>query len=276
MIRFFVVMLLALFFPLSVDAANSFAVYYSDRAAPEEFLKYDLVVLDSSAYPSVALLREKGKTVLGYLSLGEVEKNRPYFTEVKNAGLLIEKNKNWKDSSAVNIGHPLWIKKVVEELVPAILAKGYNGVFLDTLDTPVELERSDPEKWSGLTAASVALVKAIRTNFPHIVIMMNRGYAILPQLSSVIDAELGESVYTDYDFARKTYNLVPTSLYQNQVALLKAAKVQNPTLAIYTLDYWNRNDIKKIAFIYKTQRDNGFVPYVSTIGLDELVAEPLP
>ena len=52
--------------------------YYSDDAPPEAFSAYRIVVLDSHSHPLLAPLSDRGKTLLGYLSLGEVEEHRPY------------------------------------------------------------------------------------------------------------------------------------------------------------------------------------------------------
>jgi endo-alpha-1,4-polygalactosaminidase (GH114 family) len=104
--------------------------------------------------------------------------------------------------------------------------------------------------------------------------MINRAYDILPQIDPYIDMELGESVYTDYDFRAKKYDKVEPDLYQKQVELLQQAKLSNPKLKVYTLDYMDPKNTKAIAEIYQTQRSNGFIPYVATVDLDRVIPEP--
>src|SRR4051794_26351776 len=58
---------------------EKFAVYYSDRAPVEQFGHYQLLVLDSRSPPPLQPLAEEGKLLLGYISLGEVEKTSPYY-----------------------------------------------------------------------------------------------------------------------------------------------------------------------------------------------------
>jgi len=89
-----------------------------------------------------------------------------------------------------------------------------------------------------------------------------------------IDMELGESVYSDYNFDTKTYGKVDAPTYQEQVKLLKSAQRDNPKLKVYTLDYAKPSDTKSLVDIYRTERANNFIPYVATIGLDQLVEEP--
>ena len=49
------------------------------RGGEDDFISYDLVVLDPQLHPPLRVLREEKKTILAYLSLGEVENYRNYF-----------------------------------------------------------------------------------------------------------------------------------------------------------------------------------------------------
>ena len=59
-------------------AADDFhwLVYYSDKAPSEAFKGYDLIVFDSQFHPPLRPLLDRGKTLLGYLNLGEASENR--------------------------------------------------------------------------------------------------------------------------------------------------------------------------------------------------------
>lgn len=250
-----------------------FVVYYADTAPAEAFSTFQLVILDSDNHPPLKSIRKNGKTTLGYVSLGEIEPSRPYFNAMREAGVLLTENKTW-GSRMVDIRKEAWRNHVLERVVPHILNKGFDGVFLDTLDSPIEIERRYPTAYKGLRQASVTLVKTLRQRYPDIKIMMNRAYAILPQVAGDIDMVLGECVYSDYDFARKEYFTVAPELYRQQVQILHRAKELNPHLAVYTLDYVEKGDAAAIARIYRQQRKNGFIPYVATVALDEIVHEP--
>ncbi len=257
-----------------VSVGERWLAYYSDKATPAEFQDYDLLVLDSDHRPALAPLAERGKILLGYLSLGEAEQYRYHFSALQKQGLLVAENPNWEGSYFLDIRHPVWIERVIYELVPSLLHQGFDGVFLDTLDSPLHLEREDPERYRGMSEAAIRLVRTIRNQFPHIRIMLNRAYEILPQVAGDIDIVLGESVYADYDFASKSYQRVPQHLYQLQLSYLKEAQRINPRLKVFTLDYWKPDDKAGIAEIYRIQRANGFVPYVATVALDRIISEP--
>jgi len=253
---------------------DKFAVYYSDRAPPERFNSYQLLVLDRIHHPPLSSLTENGKTLLGYISLGEIEETSPYFSTLKANGLVLQENKNWKGSYFIDIRKPLWQKIVIEEIIPRVLQDGFDGVFFDTLDSPLELERKNPGKYAGMSDAAVHFIEGVRMHYPSIKIMLNRSYAILPRVAPDIDMALGESIIGEYDFNKKAYVRVKESLYLEQVQRLQDAKRSNPALKIYTLDYADTNDHKAIADIYRLERANGFTPYVASVGLDELVDEP--
>lgn len=251
-------------------------VYYSDKAPEEALLPYRVVVLDSKYHPPFERLKERGVVVLGYISLGEVEKHRPWFDEVKSWGVLSEENPNWPGSFYVDVRDKRWVKLVVEKLAADLLRQGFDGFFLDTLDNPPHLERTDPKRWAGMTKASARLVKALRHNWPSARIMLNRAYEILPEAATALDYALGESVYTTWNFTLERAELQPEEAYRFQVDALKDAQRRNPALSVMTLDYWDLADVKTVREIYALQRANGFSPYVSVVTLDRIAPEPDP
>jgi polysaccharide biosynthesis protein PelA len=254
-------------------AAFQWAVCYSGNAAVEEFHDFSLVVLDSDTHPPLDLLHRRGRDLLGYLSLGEVERHRPYFAAVQAEGLLLGENPNWHGSFYVDFRDERWRQRVIRQLVPALLAAGFNGVFLDTLDDAAGLERDHPEAFRGMTQAASELVRSLRAAFPHIRIMVNRGYDLLSGIAPSIDFLLGESVYSTYD-SPHGYARAPAAQYQEQVRLMRQARRWNPRLRICSLDYWDPADSKEIRHIYQVERANGFAPYVSTRELDHIVKAP--
>jgi len=254
-------------------AETRFAVYYSDELPFTDFQPYSVIVFDSDYHPQIKGLIGEQKTVLGYLSIGEIEKYRWYFSKFKDSGLLLNQDENWQGSYAVDIRNKKWVEFLIYKEIPKIIRSGFNGVFLDTIDTSISLEENNPKKYKGMTEAAVNIIKAIHHNFPSLKIMMNRGYKILPSVAGDINMELGEGVYSDYNFKTKKYEVVSKDDYSEQVSILKNAKKLNPKLEIFTLDYWEPSDKEMINKIYKIERANGFIPYVSTINLDNLTDE---
>ena len=249
-------------------------VCYSDKPQVVEFQSFDLAVLDSDTHPPLGGLARDGTSLLAYLSLGEIGNHRAYFEAVKAEGILLGENPNWPGSFFVDIRDPRWQRRVIGQLVPEILASGFAGVFLDTLDDPAALERADQERHRGMTAGAANLIRNLRQAFPRIHIMVNRGYELMPEIAPLVDVLLGESVYTTYDAAKKRYFRVPDAQYRQQVGLMQQALRWNPKLRLCALDYWDPSDRKEIRHIYQVERANGFAPYVATPELDRIVRAP--
>src|SRR5256886_2261424 len=250
------------------------AAYYSDVPPAGGFRDFQMLILDSVYHPPLDEL-SRGRTLLGYISVGEIEQTRSPFKPAKAKGVLAGENENWKGSFFVDVRSTWWVDQV-KIAVRHALDQGFDGVFLDTIDDAEYLEDKDAAVFRGMKDAMVRLIVEIRREFPAIPIAVNRGYAIVPKIGPSVDFILGESVFSDYDFASKSYRRVPQKDYAEQVNVLKAARQRNPKLNVLTLDYWDPKDAAGISRIYREQRTNGFSPYVSTVELDRILREPIP
>lgn len=250
------------------------AIFYGESAPASAFKPYQLLVFDSDAHPELEQFKGQDKTILGYLSLGEVEQRRAHFTDVQQEGLLLGENAHWKESQFVDLRSPRWAKRVIEELIPAILFQRFDGLFLDTLDNAGFLEDKDPAKFRGMREGAVHLVQAIRLHYPQIKIMMNRGFDLLPEVGGQIDMLLGESLYTTYDSSKQHYQRVPEAQYTHQVTQMQEAKTAHPKLELFSVDYWDPADKSMVKEIYSTELKNGFSPYVSTPQFTTIYAMP--
>ena len=256
------------------NTARRWGVDYGAATDPVLAKACALLVLEPHHARPIAPLRGPGSILLGYVSFGEVERGRPYFAGLEKAGALRAANPNWPDARLAELRHPAWRAAVLDRLVPAILALGYDGIFIDTMDNAEAMERQDSVANKGMVAAGVSLIAAVRARFPRIRIMLNRGYALLPDVAPKIDYLLGEAMASRWNFATKRHELLSDSDWDWQAGRLRAAKARNPALSLMTLDYWDPADTKQVAALYARERAAGFRPYVATLALDRLVPEP--
>lgn len=254
-------------------AASRFVVYYGTADVPELY-NHDIAVLDSEVGAPILRKFGSGTTLLGYLSLGEAHLGRGYADELDRRGLLLGRNANWPDARFIDVREKRWTAMVLNQLVPAILARGFRGLFIDTLDSCAFLEQQDAVRFAGMGRAAGDLVRAVRRAFPRIPIMVNRGYAVLEQIASDIDMVLGESVHTTYDPVTKSYVRVAPADVRWQLDRLNEARRLSPSIRLFSLDYWSPDDPAGLARVYAEARVNGLVPYVATIDLSRVIPRP--
>ncbi len=253
---------------------KKFIIYYSDVYPDDEFANYDVIVFDREAHPPLGNLNSKGKVILGYISGGELDSGRSDFEQIKQNQILLEENPNWKGSFIVDVRRPSWTAHVIEDVIPEILRKGFDGIFIDTLDSVEDLEVRHPEKYKGMIEGTANMIKTIRMHYPNMKIMVNRGYKVLPHIAREIDYVLAEGTLAEYDFKTGKSKLFADAVYQEYAGMAEKLKVQAPHLQIMAVDYWDMEDIEGVKKIYQKHRENGFIPYVTTIDLEKVHHQP--
>ncbi|MEW6711251.1 MAG: endo alpha-1,4 polygalactosaminidase [Candidatus Riflebacteria bacterium] len=110
-------------------------VYHHEPVAKLLASGADLFVLDPDAYNSAEIkeLRNSNKIVFAYLSVGEAESYRKYYSEIASSGLIIDENPDWKENFAIKYWQKGW-KDILLNYSKEILNKGFNGLFVDVVD----------------------------------------------------------------------------------------------------------------------------------------------
>ncbi len=250
------------------NAVSSWACYYGHEDRTNQLLGVDLLVAAPGGQNPVPL-QAKGVKVLAYVSLGEVAENGPYYAEARNLGLLVRHNKNW-DSWVVDVRRPEWREMVLTRILPDALAAGYDGLFLDTLDAPMDMQRRDPDTYTGTERHCLALVRAIRKQYPNLLLCQNRGFEIIRRTAPYLDYLLIEGLSSAMNLATLTRADIPEKDKALLIAGAEAARKINPGLVILTLDYVPAHDEAARDKAYEFSRNLGYVPYVSTPALNEV------
>jgi len=256
-----------------VPAAKSWAVYYGpppEPGAPPP-TGFDLVVLEPD-HPWQPRAKAPGQTVLAYLSLGEVHKTRKYWPLLAaQTDAQAGPNPDWPGAIRMDPRAKAWRAMILDEVAPAILAKGYDGFFFDTLDVGGWLEGRG--KHPGARQAMAYLVNDIKRLHPDAQLYANGGLDLLPETAPALAGIVTESVFTDYDFAAKAYRRRDDAGSAERVQTMAKAR-KDARLPIYVIEYADPEQAALRAELAGLNRAQGFVPFVADIGLTRL--DPTP
>jgi len=190
--------------PGDLSRAATYLNTYGDYRASDlaEFAKYDVAVLDAYDYPDAAFpagLRRAGTTVLAYLDIGEAEEFRDYWGEVaSHPEMLIARKPDWHGDWTADVNDPRWRRIVVDREIPHLRSLGpMDGLCMDMLDTV--------DDHPGLKPGMIELVREIRKKYPELLLVPNRGFAVLPEILPYIDAFKYEDLSSEYDPASGKY-----------------------------------------------------------------------
>jgi hypothetical protein len=224
---------------------------------------FDLVVVDGelATAAEVAALRARGATVLAYLSVGTIEKWRSWYPELKRFRLGAWAD--WKDEWFADVSRAKLRRKITGRIAPQILAKGFDGLFLDNVDM-VET-RNHAAQRPGMRHLVEALAGEV--HLQDRLLFTQNGHWGLEKLNliSALDGWNREDVSWTYDFDRKRY--VPQRPGATRAALGELGDMAARGLITTATDYTRPGDDRADADSIATACSTGALPYVSDIGL---------
>jgi len=230
---------------------------------------YDLVVIDFAVGEDrneVPLTREQvaemqkkpdgsKRLVIAYLSIGEAETNRSYWKSCCAAGhpsWLTGRTQGWAGNYIVKFWQPAW-KAIVASRVRHFLSLGYDGLYLDRVDTYENVQAP-----GGSRAAMIAYVRELAAQARAIkadaAIVVQNAEELLNSDSYVaaIDAIAKEDLITG---ANHSGNRNPSGMVSSSVGLLKRAKAKGK--AVFVVEYVSAGSASSVA---GEIRRLGFVP----------------
>ncbi|MCW9708309.1 endo alpha-1,4 polygalactosaminidase [Fodinibius salsisoli] len=240
-----------------------FAVSYERIANLEEAsAKYNLLIVEPDQYSKAETdsLNNPKNQLIAYITLGEVDRNRWYYPLLEERGFL-GVNENW-DSPYLNLADSTTRSILLDKVVPNIMSKGFDGLFLDTVDDVAPYTDR-----AHLQPQMVDIISQIHANYPDAIIIQNAGLFLLDKTKEFIDAVLIEDVATSYDFKNRTYNLKEKQQYHEKVQQIEqhTKAIQKPFLLV---DFAEETSLKELA---KSRLDTLPYPYfINTIGLNDI------
>lgn len=229
---------------------------------------FEMAILDSDSHPDLSLFSHK-TILIGYLSVGEAESYRYYWDKIKDDDFILDENPNWKDNYFVDIRSEKWMNLIVFDLIPRIIANGFDGIMLDTLDTAEYLEDNFDSKYNGAKKSLVGLIAKIRETYPELLIISNGGLSLMDDIAINLDAALIEDVNMSYDFNNKKYVATPKNDKKYKLSILSSL-ITKYQLPVFNIDYVSKVDKKNRRKLLKLNLAQGFKPYLAEKDLNEI------
>jgi endo-alpha-1,4-polygalactosaminidase (GH114 family) len=252
----------------------------SDAAVGQRFADFDLAVVDGQeAKPGqIAAMQAQGAEVLGYLSVGTIEKWRPWYREVKRYRLAAWQD--WKDEWYADTSKAGLRRALVEIADERILDKGFDGLFLDNVDmVEVAKHRKQRAGMGRLVGELDSLVGPARLLFAQ-----NGARGVLngyeadgvEPLIDDLDGWNREDVTWTYDFDRRRY--VPSRAADRSAALEELEEIAGAGLITTATDYVDIEDGFSAAECEAVANAEGVgaLPYLANIGLTAAAVEVNP
>lgn len=225
---------------------DSYKIYYGeiDGKILAEMKKFDMVIVEALHFDKsdVERLKEKKKTkVIGYISLMEIGNwDNEIIASLNSADYLTIDGERVGNDEYQNflgdISREHYRQTLLNTLENRILAKGMDGVFLDTADW---LDQLDDNKivYEKLVAGYEEFLKDVKLRFPEIIIIQNRGFSCFNKVGyKYIDGFLWE----DFNIP-----LEENKVFEQRVNELKVLTKEHG-IKIFSVSY--ENDAQNEAF----------------------------
>lgn len=241
----------------SAQSPLSIAFYYSDVDSVRELTNFDRVVLapDLISSKQIQTLHKADTEVFAYLSVGE------YDGQTLPAELIAAaatRNRNW-NSHVMDLSSPAW-KQYLTEKAGAYMVKGFDGLFLDTLDS-YYLFSETPTDINNQRLALIDIINDLSGSDTNSKIILNRGFEIIERLNAPITAVVAESLYNSYHPVDGSYRKVtPTD---SKWLIGQLDNIKKLGIEAIVIDYIPARDREAQKNAAKRLIKEGYTPYIS-------------
>lgn len=239
-----------------LDGVKNYQVYYGHPTAAilKDMQNYDLVIIEPLHYTKaqVEQIKARGTKVLGYISVMEVATWNTGLMSKLQSGDFFTRNgqrvhySEW-DSYLTNIASPHFQGLLLTEIQNQVVAKGIDGVFMDTVGDIDNEHLNNPTVLKQQRDGLVNFLKQARARYGEIAMVQNWGFDTLETSTApYVDGIMWESFNAD--------TIKSDAWSQNMIKKLQAvdAKHSVKTLTIST---------RLSADSHKLAKDSGFIHF---------------
>ncbi len=245
-----------------LDDAGSFAFAIGEGTLSGDYVRrlapFDLVVVDGveARRSQVKALRDSGKVVLAYVSVGTIERYRAWYGAARPYRLDL-----WGDWGEwyADTSRAGFRRLITRRVAPNILRKGFDGLFLDNVD----MIGDHPRQRRGMHRLVAALGRMVHRRDGYL--FAQNGEGVIGPMLRHLDGWNREDVSRTYSFERRRY--VPVSPADHRAALRALRRIRGRGLLVTATDYVKRGDTRATRAAAKAACDVGALPYASDIDL---------
>ncbi len=253
--------------------AAPFYVDYSYRPNPAVLMAYPLCILSPNAKLNIADMPKGRPELYAYISAVEVAPDADYRKKVEDLKIPVAgSNPDW-NSLVMDITSPAWTEFVVKELAGEAVQKGFDGFFLDTVDSFNLIVREQPGRAEAIKTGMIRLIKAIKSAYPGKKILLNRGFEIWEDLRGSFDGMLIESVFRSWKPGTKDF--LPAKPEDTAYLMERIDKLKAAGLPVYILDYVGPSMLADARDAAEKIDRAGCHAFVTTPELEGLALAPL-
>lgn len=242
---------------VSFNTPESVIFYYNKLRSIDQVINFDRIVVEPSLISQRQLqnIQKSDSLVFAYLSIGELSLiDVPH--ELSKA-VLVE-NETWQ-SKVMDLSSPIWQAYLYEQ-ARILMERGFDGVFLDTLDS-YQLIPDTLSESAAQSSALVEIIDHIQALSPDQKLILNRGFESVKALKKKPYAVLVESMHHAYSPTTKSYTTVSES--DTQWLRNKLDDIAQQGIEIMVIDYLPASDRDKQIAAAKYLVKQAYTPYVS-------------
>lgn len=230
------------------------------------YAAYDLVVVDGqeATADQVAQLHAGGSKVLAYLSIGSIERWRPWAP--KAIPYRMEPVAGWTGERFADTSKAGFRDLIVREVAPPMLRKGFDGLFLDNVD----MIETHPRQRAGMFSL-VRRLSALTHAQPGRALMAQNGAGAIAPIVGQLDAWNREDVTATFDGTH--YRGVPAA--DSREAQVELRAMRRRGLLVTATDYTRADGTALARRAAARACAAGALPFVSDIGLTRVPAQAL-
>jgi cysteinyl-tRNA synthetase len=245
---------------------------------------FELVVIDYSVDGSVKKAFTSGqidtlrrascqRRVVSYLSIGQAESYRWYWQQGWKEGTptwLCMPDPDWEENYWVHYWDSAW-QRIIYRSLDAIIAAGFDGVYLDRIDAYQESYAAGHEE--DMVHFVAAIAHYARSHSP-----LGEDFGIIVQNAEELAVHHTDYVRLVTGIGREEVYIqatnMPTSPQEraNAERYLDLFLQESRGKLVLTVDYANHADLVRTA--YERAQAKGYIPYVTGVGLDHLQINP--